>query len=186
MINIGKLAVIFPYCWNKPPGHIVNVKFSSPWMNTPLRDTKSSTFGLHSCISATEATHKSEDNHIPIMVLSRLVENYTGNGLLRVLLHGGIITWHYGDVIMGAIASQIISLTIDYSTVHSDADQRKHQSSASLAFVRRIHLNSPHKWLVTRKMFPFDDVISWKSFLHYWPFVKEVPWWPVDSITKCQ
>ena len=41
---------------------------------------------------------------------------------------------HYGDVIMGAIASQITSLTIVYSTVYSDADQRKHQSSASLAF----------------------------------------------------
>ena len=70
--------------------------------------------------------------------------------------------FHYGDVIMGAIASQIASLTIVYSTVYSDADQRKHQSSASLAFVRGVHrepVNSPHKWPVTRKMFPFDDVI---------------------------
>ena len=46
---------------------------------------------------------------------------------------------HYSDVIMGEIASQITSLTIVYSTVYSDADQRKHQSSASLAFVRGIH-----------------------------------------------
>ena len=63
---------------------------------------------------------------------------------------------------MDAIASQITSLTIVYSIVYADADQRKHQSSASLAFVRRIHrgpVNSPHKWPVTRKMFPFDDVI---------------------------
>ena len=63
---------------------------------------------------------------------------------------------------MGAIASLITSLTIVYSTVNSDADQRKHQSSASLAFVWGIHrgpVNSPHKWPVTRKMFPFDDVI---------------------------
>ena len=37
---------------------------------------------------------------------------------------------------MGMIASQIISLTIVYSTVYSDSEQRKHQSSASLAFVR--------------------------------------------------
>ena len=69
---------------------------------------------------------------------------------------------HYGDVIISAIASQITSLTIVYSTVHSDADQRKHQSSASLAFVWGNHrgpVNSPHKWPVTRKMFPFDDVI---------------------------
>ena len=67
---------------------------------------------------------------------------------------------HYADVIMGMIASQITSLTIGYSIVY--ADQRKHQSSASLAFVRGIHrgpVNSPHKWPVTRKMFPFDDVI---------------------------
>ena len=72
------------------------------------------------------------------------------------------ITNNYNDVIMGAIASQITSLTIVYSIVYSGADQRKHQSSASLAFVRGIHrepVNSPHKWPVTRKMFPFDDVI---------------------------
>ena len=36
---------------------------------------------------------------------------------------------HYGDVIMGTISSQITSLTIVYSTVYSDADQREHQSS---------------------------------------------------------
>ena len=63
---------------------------------------------------------------------------------------------------MGTIASQITSLTIVYSIVYSDADQRKHQSSASLAFVRGSHrgpVNSPQKWPVTRKMFPFDDVI---------------------------
>ena len=65
-------------------------------------------------------------------------------------------------LIMGTIVSQITSLTIVYSTVYSGADQRKHQSSASLAFVQGIHrgpVNSPHKWPVTRKMFPFDDVI---------------------------
>ena len=69
---------------------------------------------------------------------------------------------HCNDVIMGAIASQITSLTIVYSTDYSDADQRKHQSFASLAFVRGIRrgpANSPHKWPVTRKMLPFDDVI---------------------------
>ena len=69
---------------------------------------------------------------------------------------------HYNDVIMSPMASQFTSLTIVYSTVYSGADQRKHQSSASLAFVRGIHrgpVNSPHKWPVTRKRFPFDDVI---------------------------
>ena len=69
---------------------------------------------------------------------------------------------HGNAVIMGATASQITSFTIVYSTVYPGADQRKHQSSASLAFVRGTHrwpVNSPHKWPVTRKMFPFDGVI---------------------------
>ena len=63
---------------------------------------------------------------------------------------------------MGSMSSQITSFTIVYSTVYSRADQRKHQSSASLALVRGIHrwpVISPHKGPVTRKMFPFDDVI---------------------------
>ena len=113
---------------------------------------------------------------------------------------------HYDDVIMSTIASQITSLTIVYSTVYSDADQRRHQSSASLAFVwgnnrwpvksrtkgqlrgKCFHLMTSswkilqiqcngtnysttikqrstitilfsHKGPVTRKMFPFDNVI---------------------------
>ena len=73
-----------------------------------------------------------------------------------------LLLLHYDDVITGTIASQITSLTSVYSTVYSGADQSKHQSSASLAFVWGIHrgpVNSPHKWPVTRKMFPFDDVI---------------------------
>ena len=63
---------------------------------------------------------------------------------------------------MSAVASLITSVSIIYSTVCSGADQRKHQSSALLAFVREIHrlpVNSPLKGPVTRKMFPFDDVI---------------------------
>ena len=70
--------------------------------------------------------------------------------------------WIYGDVIMGARASQITSLTIVYWTVYSGADQRQHQSSASLAFGWGIHrwpMNSPYISLVTRKMFPFGDII---------------------------
>ena len=73
---------------------------------------------------------------------------------------------HYGDVIMGAIASQITCVTTVYPTVYSSAGQRKHQSSASLALVRGIHrwpVNSPHKGPVTRKIFPFDDVIMDKG-----------------------
>ena len=69
---------------------------------------------------------------------------------------------HYNDVIMSAMASEITSVSIICSTVCSGADQRKHQSSASLAFLWGIHqwpVNSPHKGPVTPKMFPFDVVI---------------------------
>ena len=68
----------------------------------------------------------------------------------------------YNDVIMGGMASQITGVSVVYSTVYSGLDQRKDQSSASLDFVWGIHrwpVNSPHKWPVTRKTFPFDDVI---------------------------
>ena len=63
---------------------------------------------------------------------------------------------------MGAMPSQIIRFTTVYSSVYSGADQRNHQSSASLAFVWGIHrwpVNSPHKWPVTRKNFSVDDVV---------------------------
>ena len=69
-----------------------------------------------------------------------------------------------------------------FSTIYLDTDERKDQSSASLAFVRGNHrrpMNSPHKWPVTRKMFPFDDVImvKWCFLFAYdilnnpWPLV---------------
>ena len=76
------------------------------------------------------------------------------------------LRWRHND---HDSAPQITSLTIVYSNIYSGADQSKHQSSASLVFVRRIHrgpVNSPHKWPVTRNMFPFDDVImpEYKSY----------------------
>ena len=84
---------------------------------------------------------------------------FVDNG--KILCAREFILKHYSDAIMGTMASQVTSLTIVYSTVYSGADQRKYQSSASLAFVRGIHrgpVNSPCKWPVTRKMFPLDDV----------------------------
>ena len=64
---------------------------------------------------------------------------------------------------------QITSVTIVYSTICSGVDQRKHQSSASLVFVRGIHrwpVNSPHKGPVTPKIFQFDDVIMKSERCH--------------------
>ena len=72
------------------------------------------------------------------------------------------------------LGSQITGVTIVYPTDSSGANQRKHQSSTSLVFVRGIHrwpVNSPHKWPVTRKMFPFDDVIMPFS---YWIYVRKL------------
>ena len=71
------------------------------------------------------------------------------------------VVFHYNEVIMGLMVSQITSLTIVYSAVYSGIDKRK-QSSASLAFVRGIHrwpVNSLHKGPVMQKMFPFHNVI---------------------------
>ena len=82
--------------------------------------------------------------------------NATCQGLMKYMPYYQI---HYNDVIMSVMVSQITSL---YSTVYSRTDQRKHESSMSLAFVWRIHrwlVNSLHKGPVMRKMFPFDDVI---------------------------
>ena len=109
---------------------------------------------------------------------------------------GGIGVWsgiwkctHYNDVIMSAMASQITSLMIVYSSVYSDADQRKHQSSASLAFLRGIRrwpVISPHKRPVTRKMSPFDDVImnckpeDHEDFMPWQRFVRGSRRSPVD------
>ena len=69
---------------------------------------------------------------------------------------------HYNDVKMGAVASQVTSLTAVHWTVYSDADQRKHQSSMSLAFVLGIYRDwwiSRTKGQLREKMSPFDDVI---------------------------
>ena len=97
---------------------------------------------------------------------------------------------------MGAIASQITSLTIVYLTVYSGADQRKHQSCASLAFVRGIHrwpVNSPLKWPVTRKCFHlmtsswliYSAVVHWfhlYASLHVWrPDPRQKRWLTQNS-----
>ena len=67
---------------------------------------------------------------------------------------------HYSDVIMNAMALEITSVSIVCLTVCLGSDLRKHQISTSLAFVRGI----PHKGSVTRKMFPFEDVIMKEAF----------------------
>ena len=96
---------------------------------------------------------------------------------------------HYSDVIINVMASQITGVLIVYSTVCSGADQIKHQSSASLAFVRGIHwwpVNSPHKGPVRLKMLPFDDVIRLFEGSTYYHILKVVLQMPcnISSVTQ--
>ena len=104
-------------------------------------------------------------NHFTMAVLLAIRLN------ARLLLLVWLYVLNYDDVIMTMLASQITSLTVVCSIVYSGVNQRKHQSSASLAFVREIHrgpVNFPHKWPVTRKMFPFDDVIMNEYYMNIW------------------
>ena len=73
----------------------------------------------------------------------------------------GVLMPHYSDVIMSAMVSQITGVSSVYPTVCSGTDQRIHQSSAPLVFGWEMHRwIPPHKGTVTRKMFPYDNVIT--------------------------
>ena len=96
---------------------------------------------------------------------------------ISILLFGIVIFWwtflscHYSEIIMSVVASQNTGISSVCSTVCSGTDQRKHQSSMSLAFMRGIHwswVDSPHKGPVTWKMLPFDDMLKW---LYYDMFI---------------
>ena len=60
---------------------------------------------------------------------------------------------------MGAVASQITSLTIVFSTVYLDTETSKFRVAGLVRGIHRRLVNTPHKWPITRKMFPFDEVI---------------------------
>ena len=80
-----------------------------------------------------------------ITIFPSLLFKYAGcNGLTK----------HYSDVIMGAMASQITSLTTVYSTTYSGEDQRKHQMTGE--FPARMASNA--------EIFPFDDVIRRQTY----------------------
>ena len=104
-------------------------------------------------------------------MMSRTSQIITHSHEIVIFIHD-LTSLHYSDAIMTTMASQITSLAVVYSTVYSDADQRKHRSSASLAFMRGIHrgpVNSPHKGPVTRKM--FHDLT-----LNYYPLFRVSSW----------
>ena len=93
------------------------------------------------------------------------------------------LKYHYSDVITSAIASQITGVSIACSTVYSGSGQRNNQISASLAFVWGIHrwpVDSTHKGPVTRKMFPFDDVI-----MFHFVSTKKISNWTLHPLASC-
>ena len=90
-----------------------------------------------------------------------------------------LINSYYNNVIISAKAPQISGLMVIFSTVYSDADQRKYQSSASLAFVRGIHrwpVYDPQKKASNAEKFPFDDVIM----IHSW-FMNMAQWFQTKN-----
>ena len=136
-----------------------------------IRLTSLALWQSNDCPSASKATLMSMDKYFMWIHYERLHNHNKAKHNKTVCIFLGIYCMsagtsllrnHYDAVIMTMLASQITSLTVVYSIVYSGVIQRKHQSSASLAFVREIHrgpVNFPHKWPVTRKKFPFDDVI---------------------------
>ena len=109
----------------------------------------------------------------PVNIVGTYTTNRSFVRLARALSYFGTKGFypyppHYNDVIMGEIASQITSLTIVFSTVYSDAD-KKNPSQLRVTGLCAGNspgpVNSPHKWPVTRKMFPFSDVIMLCHFI---------------------
>ena len=159
------LGVISSSLWRHMATYIwVNI-FAWRYQAFPRSNVESSSVrssGNHPRANSTYRSHQSLKFHCKFAYLKFDLSNSFHEVISSEFPVKMVRGEHYNDVTMDTMASQITSLTIVYSTVYSDADQRKYQSSASLAFVRGIHrrpVNSPHKWPVTRKMFPFDDVI---------------------------
>ena len=136
-----------------------NIALSYPWLKhdsdklcksgSSVR-TRNPTVYWHMLIGQTTLARKGKSVQYTYMYLAARV---TGCDQYHVRLnwmqHTTSVCHIYNDVIMSTTASQITSLTIFYLSLYSGADQRKHQSSVSLAFVRGIHrwpVNYPHKW----------------------------------------
>ena len=89
---------------------------------------------------------------------------------------------------MDTMTSQITRLTIVYLTVYSAQIKENIKAPRHWPFVPGIHrwqVNSPHKWPVTRKMFPFDDVIMLYAPLTQCGLFSAKPL-PEPMLTYCQ
>ena len=163
---IGKLYHIHYICLNTAYPFL-QTRLSLTWSSSSLGTAETVYLSKHGCMS--KAISPRQRIYVVGEFLCRAIvpcqrkemlwnSKQAHNNLLSITTHYA----HYNDVIMSVMASQITGNSIVYSTVYSGADQRKHQISASLAFVRGIHrwpVNSPHNRPVMRIVFPFHDVI---------------------------
>ena len=85
----------------------------------------------------TKTTTRRDEKYLSFWDLVRFILEYLRKCIIGSTQHGKQLT-HYGDVIMSAIASQITSITIVYSTVYSDANQRKHQTIGPRSLVAKL------------------------------------------------
>ena len=94
---------------------------------------------------------------------------------------------HCNDVVMSAIASQITSFIIIYSTVYSRRRSKKTSKLRATGLLMGIHrwsVDSPHKGIVTRKMFLFDDVNMKCILVNLWCFKENLPFYGFIRITQ--
>ena len=121
----------------------INMMLSSKWNNFP--HYRPFVRGIHR--SPVNSPHKGQwRGALMFSLICVWINGWVNNGeagdLRRYRAHYAVTVMnsdHYIDVIMTTMASQITSLTVVCSIVYLGADQRKHQSSASLAFVWGIH-----------------------------------------------
>ena len=114
------------------------------------------------------AKYRHVQQKIPVSECPRLPDPFTHRHVWMLLLTAPWVRGNFQNLRETQNTAPCLWRMRTFDSVYSGADQRKHQSSASLALVRVIHrwrVNSPQKGPVTRKMFPFDDVIMTGKFI---------------------
>ena len=119
----------------------------SRWYLTKFSYSSVTHISLARNIAPNYKCHRKGQWNLFTMIQHLLIRNFLGTKFLPLSISGSML-FHYSDVIMDTVASQITSLAIVYSIVYSGADQRKHQSSGPLAFVRGIHRD---RWIPRTK-----------------------------------
>ena len=131
-----------------------------PWYGKRFTHYSSFVQGIHSSLldfSGNFPSQKASD--VELWLFISYQPDYAVSQTVEMLVTWDGVTSSKG---INSHGKMTLTCAVIFSTVYSEVDQRKHQGSASLAFVWGIHrglVNSPHKWPVTRIMLPFDNVI---------------------------